>query len=359
MKKELPAYLRLYETLRGELLAGVWPHGAKIPSKRETAEKYGVSLITAEHALALLCQEGYLESRERSGHFVLYRPDGGYFSPAAEEAPHTAGPAPAPGGAFPFSVLARTMRRVLTEQGENLLVKAPGEGIFPLRDAIARYLQRSRALKVRPEQILIGSGAEYLYGLIVKILGRDVPFAAENPSYEKIAQVYQAEGASCDLLRLGKNGILSGELRRTQAKVLHVTPFHSFPSGVTADISKRREYILWAQAPGRYLVEDDFCSEFSLSGRTRETLFSLAGGKRVLYVNTFSRTIAPSLRMGYLVLPEELIPAYAERAGFYSCPVPVFEQYVLTELLNAGGLERHLNRVRRRLRTGAQAGEEL
>ena len=345
-----PAYLRLYETLREQILSGAWPWGARIPSKRATAEKEGVSVITAEHAYALLCEEGYLQARQRSGYFVLYRRDGGYFAPAAQH-PAAARPAPRlPRETFPFSVLAGTMRKVLQDQRETLLVKAPGEGIPELRAAIARYLQRSRGFSAAPAQIIIGSGAEYLYGLIVRLLGRDRVYAAENPSYEKIAQVYQAEGVRCEMLRLGKNGILSGDLWKSGASVLHVTPYHSYPSGATADATKLREYVRWAEAPDRYLVEDDFTSEFSLSGKPTETLFSLSGGRKALYVNTFSLTIAPSMRAGYLVLPEDLIPLYRKRAGFYSCPVPTFEQYVLAELLDSGSFERHINRVRRRLR---------
>ena len=348
-----PAYISLYETMRQQILSGAWRYGERVPSKRETAEHAGVSVITAEHAYALLCEEGYLEARQRSGHFVLYRRDGSYFSPAAAAYAPAPPARPVSREAFPFSVLAGTMRRTLQEKGEALLVKAPGEGVPALREAIARYLSRSRGLSVSPEQIFIGSGAEYLYGLIVRLLGRSRTYAAEDPSYEKIAQVYQAEGVSCELLRLGKNGILSRDLWASRASVLHVTPYHSFPSGVTADASKRREYIDWTSRPDRYLVEDDFYSEFSLSGKPTETLFALSGGQKTLYLNTFSQTIAPSMRAGYLVLPEALIPLYREKAGFYSCPVPVFEQYVLADLLDSGSLERHINRVRRRLR---QAG---
>ena len=346
-----PKYLQLYHDLREEIVSGVWPQGTKAPSKRAAAERAGVSLVTAEQAYALLCEEGYLEARQRSGYFVMYRRDGGYFSPADDPLPRAVPAAPTQQGeAFPFSVLARQTRRVLQEQGEALLARAPGEGVPALRQAIARYLARSRGLSVAPRQVLIGSGAEYLYGLIVKILGRDRKYAAEDPSYEKIAQVYQAEGADCELLPLGPDGLISSALWKSGAQVLHVTPYHSFPSGVTADASKRLEYVRWAERPGRYLVEDDFDSEFRLSGRPQETLFALAGGKGVLYLNTFSRTIAPSLRAGYLVLPEDLLPLYGERAGFYSCPVPVMEQYVLAGLLDSGELERHINRVRRKKR---------
>ena len=154
------------------------------------------------------------------------------------------------------------------------------------------------------------------------------------------------------MLRLGSDGIRTSELARTDASVLHVTPFHSFPSGITASAGKRSEYIRWAHSRGGYIVEDDFDSEFTLSSKAEDTLFSLEPKRSVLYLNTFSKTIAPSMRLGYMVLPESLTDAFEQSVGFYSCTVPVFEQYVLAELLSNGDFERHINRVRRRRRKG-------
>ena len=304
-----------------------------------------------EHAYAILCDEGYLEPRERSGYFVSYsaadcfpvaEPDSVRQLPSARDLADD----------FPFSVLAKTMRRVLSEYGESILVKSPNNGCTELRKAIAAYLARCRGINVAPSQIVIGSGAEYLYGLIVQLLGRERVFALENPSYEKIRRVYLANGVTCDMLRLGSDGIRTSELARTDASVLHVTPFHSFPSGITASAGKRSEYIRWAHSRGGYIVEDDFDSEFTLSSKAEDTLFSLEPKRSVLYLNTFSKTIAPSMRLGYMVLPESLTDAFEQSVGFYSCTVPVFEQYVLAELLSNGDFERHINRVRRRRRKG-------
>ena len=347
MKTAGPAYLQLYERLRGEIIDGSWPFGARMPSKRQLAEEEGVSVVTAEHAYALLCDEGYLESRERSGYYVLFRENG--FVPAAgtvrPPASHTG-----ERGAFPFSVMARTMRRVLSEYGEALLERCPHPGCAELRLAIARYLGRSRGIRVSPEQIWIGAGAEYLYGLIVQALGRERIYAAEDPSYEKIRRVYTAHGAECWLLPLGPDGVRSEALAATEASVLHITPYRSFPSNITASAAKRREYIRWAAKPGRYVVEDDFASEFTTSTKPEETVFSLSERGNVIYMNTFSQTVAPSLRMGYLVLPEELHDLFTQRVGFYACTVPVFEQYVLAEFMESGDYERHIRRARRALR---------
>ena len=343
------AYLQLYHRLRDDIVAGVYPHGGKLPSKRLLAESAGVSLVTVEHAYAILCDEGYLESRERSGYFVSYRA-GDCFPGANVGSAPAAADFRAVEDEFPFSVLARTMRRVLSDYGESLLVKSPNNGCSALRQAISDYLARSRGIRVKPSQIVIGSGAEYLYGLIVQLLGRERVYGVENPSYEKIRRVYQANGVAVDPLRLGPDGIRTSELTRTEATVLHVTPFHSFPSGVTASAGKRAEYVAWARSREGYIVEDDFDSEFSLSSKADDTVFSLEPERSVIYLNTFSKTVAPSIRVGYMVLPPALLDAFERTVGFYSCTVPLFEQYVLAELLRSGDFERHLNRVRRKRR---------
>jgi GntR family transcriptional regulator/MocR family aminotransferase len=345
-----PAYLLLYEQLRGDITVGVYPYGTKLPSKRLLAEESGVSVVTVEHSYTLLCDEGYIEARERSGYYVIYR-ESDFMSSAdtgeAEDAvrgDHQAGEFD-----FPFSVMAKTMRKVLLDRGEDILVKSPNNGCPELRRAIAGYLARSNGMTVKPEQVIIGSGAEYLYSLIAQLLkGRT--FALEDPSYNKIRQVYTACGVECDMLKLGKNGIRSSELTRTSATVLHITPFNSFPSGITAGASKRMEYIRWAESREGYIVEDNYDSELTVSTKNEDTVYSLSSQSRVIYLNTFSHTVAPSMRVGYMVLPESLIGYFEEKLGFYSCTVPVFEQYVLAELMTSGNFERHINRVRRKKR---------
>ena len=347
-------YLTLYAALRDEIIRGVWPCGMRLPSRRQIAGERGLSVVTVEHSYELLCQEGYAESRPRSGYFVTYRPSDGFA--AAEGAPRWHPGAAGNGGGeerFPFSVLARAMRKVLADYGEAILDKAPNAGCDSLREALSRYLARNRGIRAGAGQIVIGAGAEYLYGLVVEMLGNDRVFAIESPSYEKIEQVYRARGVACELLPLGKDGIRSQALRDTRATVLHITPFRSFPSGVTASASKRAEYIRWA-AGDRYIVEDDFESEFSLLRKPEETVYALSGGGNVIYMNTFSRTVSSSLRVGYMVLPEALLPLFEARVGFYSCTVPAFEQHVLAELIDSGDFERHINRIRRRKRRGEQ-----
>ena len=349
---EKPIYLQLYEQLKNDIINGVYPAAGKLPSKRLIGEELGISVITVEHAYGLLADEGYIEAKERSGYYVAYR-EGDIFTAPVAYAGNRNIPADihAQTADFPFSVYARTMRKVLSDYGEAILVKSPNNGCPELRLAISDYLARSRGIDVDPRQIVIGSGAEYLYGLLVEVLGRHRIYALESPSYEKIELVYRANGVKCDFLQLGHDGIKSGELARTAATVLHITPYRSFPSGVTASASKRREYIRWAAQQDRFIVEDDFESEFTLSTKPEDTVFSLADRDNVIYVNTFSKTMAPSIRIGYMVLPEGLLELFEKKVGFYSCAAPAFEQYVLAEFIANGDFERHINRVRRKMRS--------
>lgn len=349
------AYMQLYEQLRKDIVSGVLAYGTKLPSKRMLAEETGVSVITVEHTYSILCDEGYIEARQRSGYYVIYR-ESDFYSieepiPMSHDELHHE-----PSRVqehermkydFPFSVLAKVMRKVLADYGDEILVKAPNKGCQELRSAIANYLKRSNGITVTSEQIVIGSGAEYLYSLIVQLLGNEKKVGLENPFYNKIRQVYEANNVVCDLLKLGQNGIRTSELERTDATVLHVTPFNSFPSGITASVSKRYEYLCWAKKRGGYIIEDNYASELTVSKKNEDTVFSLDKSETVIYLNTFSETIAPSMRIGYMVLPKHLVQKFEEKLGFYSCTVPVFEQLVLAELLNNGDFERHINRVRR------------
>ena len=357
----VPAYLQLYKQVREDIIKGIYPYGTKLPSKRLIAAETGISTVTVEHSYALLCEEGYTEARERSGYFVSFRTEDTFLSSAGETSfittslpHHTTDIAPE----FPFSVLAKTMRSVLSDYEEGILDLSPNSGCLELRDAIRRYLLRSRGITADTEQIIIGSGSEYLYSLIVELLGRDKVYALESPSYKKIEQVYNAADVHTTLLPLGTDGIKSVALRSCTADVLHISPYRSFPSGITASASKRHEYMRWAANRTRYIIEDDFESEFTVSKKPEETLFSHTSDDNVIYMNTFSKTISPSLRIGYMVLPKHLTGEFQKKLGFYSCTVPTFMQYVLAKLLNNGDFERHINRVRRKKRASSRSYED-
>lgn len=348
---ERPIYLQIYRQIRYDIIAEVFPYNSKLPSKRLLADELGVSIITVEHAYSLLCDEGYTESRERSGYFVIFRKTDGFAS--SDQAPplpvdHKISASSYP--SFSISILSKTMRKVLVDYYDMILDKSPNTGCSELRNAIKQYLLRNRAMNVDAEQIVIGSGAEYLYTLIVDLLGKDKIFAIELPSYDKIEKIYRTAGVTYESLPLAEDGIDSKALSISEANVLHTTPYQSFPSGITASASKRHEYIQWSKKADRFIIESDYGSEFSVSSQPMETLFNLSDGDNVIYLNTFSKTISSSMRVGYMILPKKLTGVFQEKLGFYSCTVPTFEQYVLTELLNSGNFERHINRVRRNKR---------
>lgn len=353
-----PKYLFLYRKIKEDIQLGVLKTKERLPSKRSLAEHLGVGLITVENAYQLLKEEGYIETRERSGYFVAKVPNMGPSDPVSKEQLNwletensNRNTTSSQGGRFPSSLYFKTIRRVISEYGEELLWSSPNQGCGILRNSIAAYLQRYRGIFAQPKQIIIGSGAEYLYGTVVRLFGADYIYGIEDPSYAQIETVYRGNGASCEKLRMGTEGILTEALQNTSADILHVTPFHSYPSGVTAPVGKRMEYLEWAkkQHKGRkrFIVEDDFDSEFFMPGKPIQTLFMMDQGHSVIYINTFSKSLSPSIRMGYMILPEKLLDRYEKTSGAYSCTVPVLEQYALAEFINKGYFEQHLNRIRR------------
>lgn len=344
------AYLQLYEQIKNDIVNGVYKFNSKLPSKRILSEETGASIITVEHAYSLLCEEGYVDSRERSGYFVSFNPDNTFVSAALQNTNFSHQHTIVHNDGFPFSTYAKTVRKVLGEYGEDIFSLSNGSGCDELKSAICNYLNRSRGINVKKEQIVVGAGSEYLYGLIVQMLGKNRIYALEDPSYPKIAKVYRANGVKTLFLPLLNDGISSEYLQKTPATVLHITPYRSYPSRISASASKKREYIEWAKKANKIIVEDDYESEFTLLKKAEETVFSLSGGNNVIYVNTFSKTVSPAIRIAYMIIPETMISLYEESVGFYNCSVPLFNQLILAEFIESGNFERHINRVRRKAR---------
>lgn len=364
---DLPVYEFLYRSIRTDILAGTLCAGEKMPSKRGLAEHLGISVMTVENAYAQLLLEGYLRSEQRRGYFVCALNAAPAYVMERARA-HAAGPESLPEAAcppaeptwfadlktnhirpeqFPFSVWAKLMREVLSERDPALLAPMPGRGALPLREAIAGYLSRFRGMAVLPEQVVVGAGTEYLYSLLVQLLGREKRFAVEDPGYPRVAQVYRINGVSPCAVPLDAQGLSVQGLREQGADTAHLSPSHHFPTGTVTPAGRRRELLAWAaEQPGRYLIEDDYDSEFRFTGRPVPTMQSIDRAGRVLYVNTFSKTLAPSIRISYLVLPPELSDEFGRRLGFCSCTVPSFEQYTLAKFLSGGYFESHLARTR-------------
>ena len=350
-------YIRLYESLRKDIEAGLYRAGDKLPSKRTAARDFGVSVITAEHAYDLLEAEGYIVSKQRSGYYAAYDEETSFPTEIAHDMTRLAWQQHSDSDetGFPFGVYAKTARRVLSTYAQEVLQRCPNFGTDILRAALSRYLARARHIEAEPSQIIIGSGAEYLYGLIVQVLGRSRIYGIEDPSYEKIAQVYRANDITTQSLPLGADGILSIALWESDAQVLHITPYRSYPSGVTATNAKKREYMRWRAQRNAYIIEDDFESEITPARKPEETLFSMDDSGRVLYVNTFTSTVSTAVRTAYLIVPKPLQKQFEDRIGFYTCTVPTFDQYILAELIRNGDFERHINKLRRQKRKSEPA----
>lgn len=348
-------YLSLYEKLKSEIISGGIAYGQKIPSKRVTADTYNVSVITVEHAYDLLLSEGYIESKERSGYYVSFTNGNIYLSDTVDYSVNNAKNVEKidiiDDIGISFAEYSRIIRAVLSEYGESVMQKSLNSGIAELKCAIKNYLMRNRGISVEESQIVVGSGAEYLYGLVVELFGNKVLYGIENPSYRQIENVYRTKGVKYEPLELSFDGISSEELKNTKAKILHVTPYRSYPTGISASVSKKIEYTQWAEENGGFIIEDDYASEFSLIGGIAESIFSFDTNDRVIYINTFSKSLSRSLRVGYMILPKRLVAQFNEKLGFYSCSVPTLEQYVIAKILNDGSFERHINRVRRRLKS--------
>ena len=346
----VPLYEALYRCIRQDILDGKLKPGEKLPSKRALAQHLELGKITVEAAYAQLLSEGYICSREKVGFFVetVERP-----APVSPQPPRVkaAGAPSVPAldltangtGHFPFTVWSRLQREVILDYDRQLLLPLPNQGIPELRSAIAGHLAAFRGMTIDPENILIGAGTDFLYNLLIQLLGRDKTYAVEEPGYGKIRQIYAASGVGCISVPMDAQGVCPGALQ--DAQVLHISPSHHFPTGLVTPLSRRQELLAWA-GNTNWIIEDDYDSEFRFTGHPLPALQSMAP-ERVIYINSFSKSLAPSIRISYAVLPEALMEQFRSRLGFYGCTVPSFEQYTLARFLSGGHFEKHINRMRR------------
>ncbi len=360
-----PLYIALYRSIRADILAGKLAPDERLPSKRSLAQHMKMSVITVENAYAQLLAEGYIYAVPRRGYFaspVERAPE----PPACGAEPIAAPPEPPcfvdfrsnhPDCArFPFSVWSRILRDELSHRETKLLAATPANGAPELREAIAAYLFQFRGMHVSAEQIVVGAGSEYLYNLIVQLLGRAHVYAVENPGHVKIPRIYEKNGLAVRYVDVDERGMPVAGLRASGADVAHISPSHHFPTGVVMPIGRRQELLAWAgEAEGRYIIEDDYDSEFRFTGRPLPTLQSIDAGGRVIYTNTFSKSLAPSIRISYMVLPPALMARFRSELSFYSCTVTSFEQYTLARFLSEGHFERHINRMKKYYRAERDA----
>lgn len=360
----VPLYEQLYRSLAAEMRAGAISAGTRMPGKRRLAAELSVSVNTVDAAYQMLAAEGYLEARERSGFYVQeylalpIRPESPTppETPANETKPQPGTPAKpirydlstrgVDSELFPFRTWARLQKELLYSSPE-LLMHGDAQGDLSLRRALAEYLEEYRGVRCGPHQIVVGAGLEYLLGLLAPLLPGAA--AVENPGYPRAKQVLENNGVACCCLPVDEDGLSIRALSASGAAVCYVTPSHQFPTGVTMPAGRRAELLHWAaRRPGqRYIIEDDYDSEFRFDTRPLPSLQGMAGADGpVVYLSTCSRSLAPSIRIAYMVLPEQLLPAWHAKYKLYSGTVSRFEQQTLARFITEGYFTRHLARER-------------
>lgn len=352
-------YMHLYKCIKNDILQEVLHAGEKLPSKRSLAKNLNISIITVENAYAQLIAEGYVYSIPKKGFFVT---DIKTIDPKREPILSTENVQLSSGKSnyfadftsnqtssehFPFSIWAKLTRELLTHNQPELLTNPPCGGILPLRQAIAKHVKDFRNMTVAPEQIIIGAGTEYLYGLLIQLLGFEKRYAVEDPGYSKIFQIYESHRISCSFASMDASGVKISDLEEQNIDVVHISPSHHFPTGIVMPISRRYELLGWAaKADSRYIIEDDYDSEYRLNGQPIPTLQSIDVQEKVIYINTFTKTLASTIRISYMVLPKHLVNTFYSKLYFYSCTVSNFEQYTLARFISEGYFEKHINRMR-------------
>ena len=360
-------YEQIYEHIKKEIRDGKLLAGERLPSTRSLAEYLQVARSTVDYAYGQLLDEGYIEARPYRGYFVcsvegLVQLEKRREAAAGKRNPENRAqgqrenekreidfsPFSIDMSGFPFSVWRKISGRILSDANSDLFSRGEAQGDFELRETISRYLHASRGVKCEPEQVIVGAGNDYLLMLLEKILGRHVPVAMENPTYIRSYKLFQSFAYPVTGVEMDENGICVEALGRTEAELAYVMPSHQFPMGTVMPIGRRLELLKWAAGSGeRYLIEDDYDSEFRFHGKPIPALQSIDEQGKVIYLGTFSKAIAPAIRISFLVLPHSLLEIYRKNCSFYSCTVSRIDQSILNEFIRDGYFERHLNKMRK------------
>lgn len=355
-------YQQIYEHIRQEIREGKLLAGERLPSTRSLAEYLQVARSTVDYAYDQLLSEGYIEAKPYKGYFVCRLE--GIFTMEQQEMtePEVVRPDSQEDGTqvqvdfspygidmtgFPFGVWKRITKNILNDSNSELFAQGEPQGDYDLRMTISRYLHSSRGVNCRPEQIIVGAGNDYLLLLLEKILGRHVGIAMENPTYKRAYRIFQSFAYRIYTVDMDDKGMRADRLPRLPVRAAYVMPSHQYPTGAVMTIGRRAELLRWAEKePDRYLIEDDYDSEFRYRGKPIPSLQSSDKRGKVIYIGTFSKAIAPAIRVSYMVLPESLLEVYRRDCSFYSCTVSRIDQRILNEFIRDGYFERHLNKMR-------------
>lgn len=357
-KKKEPIYEQIYIYIRGEIKEGNLPSGTKLPSSRGLAQYLSVSRNTVDMAYSQLLSEGYVESRPKKGYFVseigdlmdISFPARESSVPEEEKKKNWLIDFSSDGvdmEYFPYNRWRKLMKEALIDDNRELFQTGDSMGDWELRQAIRQYLHQSRGVNCAAEQILIGAGLDYLLLLLCQIFDSKRTVAMEEATYKQAYRIFQQMGYEILPMEMDSHGISLKELEESSADLVYVMPSHQFPTGTVMPINRRHRLLSWAmEEEERYIIEDDYDSEFRYQGKPIPSLQAADPMEKVIYAGTFSKAIAPAIRVGYLVLPYKLLKKMKERAGFYSCSVSRIDQTVLEHFIKEGYFERHLNKMR-------------
>jgi GntR family transcriptional regulator / MocR family aminotransferase len=354
----IPLYRQLYNHIKSEIQSGRISSFTKLPSKRKLSAYLKISQNTIQTAYDQLIEEGYVVSIEKKGFYVceidnimklkipqksntvdkkceksVVNYDFAYDGVDMQS--------------FPFSIWRKLSKEVLNEYDKELLQLGNPQGNVNLRSCIAEYLLQSRGVNCTADQIIISSGTEFLYQILIQLFDKENVYGIENPGYEKLNLLFKSNCVKFKTINIDKNGIILEEITKSNADILCIAPSHQFPTGGIMPINRRIQILNWAyEKKDRYIIEDDYDSEFKYSGKPIPALQGLDTNGKVIYLGSFSQSLTPSIRIGYMVLPEQLIKSYKENLSYIVCPVPSFEQKVLHRFIQEGCFERHLNKMR-------------
>ncbi len=387
----VPLYEQIYEYIKKEIRTGNLTAGKRLPSTRRLAEYLKVSRSTTQMAYEQLMSEGYIETVPCKGYYVLQIDEMQEIHPAGSGEDAEEGRGCEAGGEgspedaviwgeeggmsvsasadsvladgssawidfsprgidlshFPYNDWRKVTRNALVEDNRELFLSGSPQGDLAFRKAIRQYLHSARGVECRPEQIVIGAGSEYLLMLLSRILGQEAVIAMENPTYLQASRVLESLHHPMALVEMDSYGMDVRKLETSGAEVAYIMPSHQYPMGIVMPIKRRQELLSWAQEKeGRYLIEDDYDSEFRYRGKPVPAMQGMDRQGKVIYMGTFSKSIAPAIRVGYLVLPERLLEIYRQQFGFYASTVSRIDQDIQRQFLEDGYYEKHLNRMR-------------
>lgn len=358
-KSKVPLYEQLYSYIKDEIIAGHIAYASKLPSKRNLEKFLNISQTTVETAYEQLVAEGYIESKPRKGYYVIAKeklishlsmPDVKLTKKSLklkQTYKYDFYPGNIDNSVFPFKKWRKLYNDAISEDNKDLLLLGDPNGEIELRKEIQSYLYASRGVVCQPEQIIIGAGVEQLLSRLIFLLGNKAIYGLENPGYPFTRHILNSHKKHSTYIDVDSEGAKISQLKHSKINVMYVTPSHQFPYGSVLSANRRAQLLNWASSKdNRYIIEDDYDSEFRYSGRTIPSLHSLGKGKTVIYLSTFSKCLMPSHRIGYMVLPIPLIKRYTKEFTHYASCVSRIDQYVLANFMKLGYFEKHLNRMR-------------